>query len=217
MDLADIDKEPVKLDYSCGQEGAEPFFPWKLAQKGEMLYTSANGEDGSQYIVEMNLSTGAGRILAEFHNTISVAERHFTIYGNEALIKITDYATWKTWLYRLDLETGEMTGVAHDGERAHLWSELDPKAGFIYGNAQSGSRYGEWTFCASDLNGDELWRIGEEGLPEGIDTLVISFITEDYIFFHDKNDGNCLNILPKWYVEKSAVGTDHFEIKVWEP
>lgn len=72
-------------------------------------------------------------------------------------------------------------------------------------------------FNACDLEGNEFWRVGEEVLPEGADILATSFFTEDFIFFHDKNGADYLNITPKWYMEKDAIGTDCFEIKAWEP
>lgn len=95
----------------------------------------------------------------------------------------TDMNMFERWLYRLALETGEMTEIAYDGEVTQFWSNLYPKVGILYTAAQPGSRFGEtWAFGASDLNGNELWRVGEEFLLEGVDTLPIRFVTEDDIF-----------------------------------
>lgn len=179
-----------------------------LEGKGDKIYGQFNysAYDGTNKIAELDLVTGETRMLCTFKPTLRYNERVSSIGTSSLYFTDFDFGKDEETLYKLNIESGELTKVFVDSAKGSNWLTFDSYSGYYYrmgagfrmpaerGLYVCGNDFNVVGFAAFDEMPEEYLRYYSDFIADALERYpdlenadqqpvpMLSFITRDFIF-----------------------------------
>ena len=118
----------------------------------------------------------------------------------------------------MDLSSGSVTSIDEKPNTEAPWGKIDCQTGNMYRSFKKGFSKGYCGFyvCGADRN--VIDSISYEGWNSKDTNLIISHVTENYIFARPSLPAVSVSgFVPTWYIDKSEIGTGNLQWHKWEP